>query len=40
MLAFIKMFQRVSDARENNKGQNYRLLNMTREGPQELSVKS
>lgn len=38
-LGLIKMLQRISDA-ENDKGQKYRLLNITREGLQELSDKS
>jgi predicted transcriptional regulator len=35
-LGFIKMLQRISDP-EDSKGQNYRLLNITREGLRELS---
>jgi hypothetical protein len=36
-LGLIKMLQKVSDA-ENNKGQNYRFLNITRQGLEELSA--
>lgn len=36
-LGLIKMLQKSSDA-ENNKGQNYRLLNITRDGLHELSA--
>ena len=36
-LGLIKMLQKVSDT-ENNKGQNYRLLNITSEGLHELSA--
>jgi hypothetical protein len=36
-LGLIKMLQKVSNV-ENNKGQNYRLLNITRDGLQELSA--
>lgn len=35
-LGFIKMLQKISDA--DYKGQNYRLLNITREGLHELSA--
>jgi hypothetical protein len=35
-LGFIKILQKVSDA--DNKGQNFRLLNITRDGLQELSA--
>jgi hypothetical protein len=35
-LGFVKMLQRISDP-EDNIGQNYRLLNITREGLREIS---